>query len=33
MLAVDLIAEQIREGNLKLTTPVERTVTYHDPAG
>ena len=31
VLAVDLIAEQIREGTLKLTTPVERTVTYHDP--
>ena len=31
VLAVDLIAEQIREGKLKLTTPVERTVTYHDP--
>ena len=31
VLAVDLIAEQIREGKLKLTTPIERTVTYHDP--
>jgi heterodisulfide reductase subunit D len=31
VLAVDLIAEQIREGTLKLTTPVERTITYHDP--
>ena len=30
-MAVDLIAEQIREGRLKLTTPIERTVTYHDP--
>ena len=31
VLAVDLIAEQIRDGRLKLTTPIERTVTYHDP--
>jgi heterodisulfide reductase subunit D len=31
VLAVDLVAEQIREGRLALTTPVERTVTYHDP--
>jgi Fe-S oxidoreductase len=31
VLAVDLVAEQIREGRLELTTPVERTVTYHDP--
>jgi heterodisulfide reductase subunit D len=31
VLAVDLIAEAIREGKLELTTPVERTVTYHDP--
>ena len=31
VLAVDLIAEAIRDGKLKLTTPVERTVTYHDP--
>ena len=31
VLAVDVIAEQIREGKLKLTTPIERTVTYHDP--
>jgi heterodisulfide reductase subunit D len=31
VLAVDLIAELIREGRIVLTTPVERTVTYHDP--
>jgi heterodisulfide reductase subunit D len=31
VLAVDLIAELIRDGKLELTTPVERTVTYHDP--
>jgi len=31
VLAVDLIAELIREGKLELTTPVQRTVTYHDP--
>jgi heterodisulfide reductase subunit D len=31
VLAVDLIAEQLREGRLELTTPIERTVTYHDP--
>jgi heterodisulfide reductase subunit D len=31
VLAVDLIAEEIRDGRLKLTTPIERTVTYHDP--
>ncbi|MGN6169560.1 MAG: (Fe-S)-binding protein, partial [Solirubrobacteraceae bacterium] len=31
VLAVDVIAEQIRDGKLKLTTPIERTVTYHDP--
>ena len=31
VLAVDLIAEQIRDGKLALTTPVQRTVTYHDP--
>ncbi|MBV9425613.1 MAG: (Fe-S)-binding protein [Solirubrobacterales bacterium] len=31
VLAVDEIAEQIRDGKLRLTTPVERTVTYHDP--
>lgn len=31
VLAVDVIAEQIREGRLSLTTPIARTVTYHDP--
>jgi len=31
VLAVDLIAEQLREDRLELTTPIERTVTYHDP--
>jgi heterodisulfide reductase subunit D len=31
VLAVDLIAEAISEGRLKFTTPVQRTVTYHDP--
>jgi heterodisulfide reductase subunit D len=31
VLAVDEIAELIRDGKLELTTPVERTVTYHDP--
>jgi len=30
-LGVDLIAELIREGKIELTTPIERTVTYHDP--
>ncbi|HYB25237.1 MAG TPA: (Fe-S)-binding protein [Solirubrobacteraceae bacterium] len=31
VLAVDVIAQLIRDGKLELTTPVERTVTYHDP--
>ena len=31
LLGVDLVAELIREGKLKLTTPIEKTVTYHDP--
>ena len=31
VLGVDLVAELIRDGSLKLTTPVDRTVTYHDP--
>jgi heterodisulfide reductase subunit D len=31
VLGVDLVAELIREGKLKLTTTVEKTVTYHDP--
>jgi heterodisulfide reductase subunit D len=30
VLVVDLVAELIREGRLQLTTPIERTVTYHD---
>ena len=30
VLVVELLAELIREGRLELTTPVERTVTYHD---
>ncbi len=31
VLAVDLVAELIRDGRLELSVPVERTVTYHDP--
>ena len=31
VLGVDLVAELIRDGKLELTTPIERTVTYHDP--
>ncbi len=31
VLALDLIAELIRDGRIELNTPVERTVTYHDP--
>jgi heterodisulfide reductase subunit D len=31
VLGVDLVAELIRDGKIDLTTPVERTVTYHDP--
>jgi len=31
VLALDLIAELIRDGKIELTTPVDRTVTYHDP--
>ena len=27
----ELVAELIREGKIELTTPIERTVTYHDP--
>jgi heterodisulfide reductase subunit D len=27
----ELLAELIREGRLKLTKPIQRTVTYHDP--
>jgi Fe-S oxidoreductase len=30
VLAVELVAELVREGRLELTVPVERTVTYHD---
>jgi len=28
---VDLVAELIRQGRLKLTVPIDRVVTYHDP--
>jgi heterodisulfide reductase subunit D len=31
VLAVDLIAELIRDGKLTLSVPIEKTVTYHDP--
>ncbi len=31
VLALDVIAEALRDGRLKLTVPIERTVTYHDP--
>jgi heterodisulfide reductase subunit D len=31
VLAVELVAELVREGRLELTRPVERVVTYHDP--
>lgn len=31
VLAVDLVAELVRDGRLTLSVPVERTVTYHDP--
>jgi heterodisulfide reductase subunit D len=31
VLGVELIAELVRDGHLRLTQPVERTVTYHDP--
>jgi heterodisulfide reductase subunit D len=30
VLVVDLVAELIREGQLELTVPIDRTVTYHD---
>jgi len=30
VLVVDLVAELVREGRLRLANPVERTVTYHD---
>ena len=28
---VELINDLVKEGRIELTTPVERTVTYHDP--
>jgi heterodisulfide reductase subunit D len=31
VLGVDLVAELIRDEKIQLTTPIERTVTYHDP--
>jgi heterodisulfide reductase subunit D len=31
VLAIDLIAELVRDGKLVLKHPVQRTVTYHDP--
>ena len=31
VLVVELMAELLREGRLKPSVPVERTVTYHDP--
>jgi len=31
VLAIDLVAELVRDGGLKLDHPIERTVTYHDP--
>jgi heterodisulfide reductase subunit D len=31
VLGVELINDLVKEGRLELTTPVERTVTYHDP--
>jgi heterodisulfide reductase subunit D len=31
VLAVELVAELVRDGRLALTEPVERAVTYHDP--
>jgi heterodisulfide reductase subunit D len=31
VLALDLVWELVRDGKVELTTPVERTVTYHDP--
>lgn len=30
VLALDVIAEMVRDGKIELNTPVERTVTYHD---
>ena len=31
MLGVELVNELVQGGKIELTTPVERTVTYHDP--
>jgi Fe-S oxidoreductase len=31
VLGVELVAELVRDGRLRLSRPVERTVTYHDP--
>jgi heterodisulfide reductase subunit D len=31
VLGVELINDLVKEGRIELTTPVERTVTYHDP--
>ena len=31
VLVVELVAELVREGKLRLTRPVERVATYHDP--
>jgi Fe-S oxidoreductase len=31
VLGVELINDLVKEGRIKLSTPVERTVTYHDP--
>ncbi len=31
VLAIDLVAELVRDGKLQLEHPVQRTVTYHDP--
>ena len=31
MLAVELLAELVRDGTLTPSVPIERTITYHDP--
>jgi heterodisulfide reductase subunit D len=31
VLGVELVNDLVKEGRIELTTPVERTVTYHDP--
>jgi Fe-S oxidoreductase len=31
VLAVELVAERVRDGRLQLTNPVRRVATYHDP--